>query len=201
MMDSLTQKQRQSLALAILALVAVMIFTLTVAPLWAVNQHYLDTIDDLENRLQILQRAASAGSSLRSEHEQLKRSLASNRHYLKSTSEALAAANLQGIIKRITASKDMEVLSTQILPASEEAGFIRVALKVRMRGGLDNTVKVFHALETGQPYLFLDNVSILSHTRRSAKINYSNTRLTGQAQYGYLLNVDFDLIGYMQKQS
>jgi len=201
MMDSLTQKQRQSLALAILALVVVMIFTLTVAPLWAVNQHYLDTIDGLDNRLQILQRAASAGSSLRSQHEQLKRSLASNRHYLKSTSEALAAANLQGIIKRTTASNDMEVLSTQILPASEEAGFTRVVLKVRMRGGLDNAVKVFHALETGQPYLFLDNVSILSRARRSAKINYGKKQLAGKARSGYLLNVDFDLIGYMQKQS
>jgi general secretion pathway protein M len=197
MMDSLTQKQRQSLALAILALVVVMIFTLTVAPLWAVNRHYLDTIDSLDNRLQILQRAASAGSSLRSQHEQLKRSLANNRHYLKSTSEALAAANLQGIIKRITGSKDMEVLSTQILPASEEAGFIRVALKVRMRGGLDNTVKVFHALETGQPYLFLDNVSILGRAQR----NYGKLTLKGKTNYGYLLNVDFDLIGYMQKQS
>ena len=197
MMDSLTQKQRQSLALAILALAVVMIITLTVAPLWAVNQHYLDTIDSLDNRLQILQRAASAGSSLRTQHDQLKRSLTSNRHYLKSTSEALAAANLQGIVKRITGSTGMEVLSTQILPAGEEAGFTRVALKVRMRGGLDNTVKVFHALETGQPYLFLDNVSILGRAQR----NYGKLKIKGKASYGYLLNVDFDLIGYMQKQS
>lgn len=197
MMDSLTQKQRQSLALAILALAVVMIFTLTVAPLWAVNQHYLDTIDNLDNRLQILQRAASAGSSLRSQHDQLKRSMTSNRHYLKSTSEALAAANLQGIVKRITGSTGMEVLSTQILPAGEEAGFTRVALKVRMRGGLDNTVKVFHALESGQPYLFLDNVSILGRAQR----NYGKLKIKGKTNYGYLLNVDFDLIGYMQKQS
>lgn len=191
MMESLTQKQRQLLALAILALVAVMIFTLLVAPLWAVNRHYLDTIDGLDKRLQILQRTASEGSGLRSQHEQLKRSLASNRHYLKSASEALAAANLQGIIKRIAGSKKMEVLSTQILPASEEAGFTRVALKVRMRGNMDSMVKVFHALETGQPYLFLDNVSISSHGRRIGKINVGHN----------LLNVDFELIGYMLQQS
>lgn len=190
MIDSLTEKQRQLLALAILALVVIMIFTLTVAPLWAINRHYMDTIDGLDYRLEILQRTASAGSGLQSQHEQLKRSLASNRHYLKSTSEALAAANLQGIINRIAGSTGMEVLSTQILPASGEAGLIRVAVKVRMRGMQDNAVKVFHALETGQPYLFLDNVSIRSHVRR-----------TGKANYGQMLNVDFDLIGYMLKQS
>ena len=85
MIDSLTQKQRQLLALAILALVAVIIFSIAVAPLWALNRHYLDTIDGLNNRLHILQRTASAGIGLRSQHEQLKRSLASNRHYLKTT--------------------------------------------------------------------------------------------------------------------
>jgi general secretion pathway protein M len=200
MIDSLTQKQRQLLALAILALVVVLIFTLTVAPLWAINRHYMDTIDGLDHRLQILQRTASEGSGLRTQHEQLKRALASNRHYLKSTSEALAAANLQGVVKRISGSQGMEVLSTQILPASEEEDFIRVTLKVRMRGALENAVKAFHALETGQPYLFLDNVSIRGHARRigsyrKGKVNYS------KGNVGQMLNVDFDLIGYMQKPS
>lgn len=198
MIDALTLKQRQLLALAILALVVVMIFTLTIAPLWALNRHYLDTIDELDNRLHILQRTASAGTGLRSQHEQLKRSLASNRHYLKTTSEALAAASLQGIVKQIAASTGMEVLSTQILPASEQEGFNRVTLKVRMRGVLENTVKAFHAMETGQPYLFLDNVSIRGHARRTGnyrKGNYS------KVNYDQMLNVDFDLIGYMQQQS
>jgi general secretion pathway protein M len=196
MMDSLTQKQRQLLALAILAAVVVLIFTLTVAPLWAINRHYLDTIDGLENRLEILQRTASAGSDLRSQHEKLKRSLASNRHYLKSTSEALAAANLQGIVNQIAGSSGMEVLSTQILPSSEEAGFTRVAVKVRMRGGLDNMVKLFHALETSQPYLLLDNISIRGYSRR---INIAKAK--SKVSYGQMLNVDFDLTGYMLKQS
>jgi len=190
MIDALTKKQRQLLALAILALVVVMIITLTIAPLWAVNRHYQDTIDGLGKRLNILQRTVSSNNDLQSQHEQLKRSLASNRHYLKSTSEALAAANLQAFVKRIAVSKGMEVLSTQILPASEEAGFTRVALKVRTRGMLDNTVQVFHTLETGQPYLFLDNITVRRTSRRS------KSTTTGQ-----MLNVDFDLIGYMLKQS
>ena len=190
MIDALTQRQRQLLAIAILALVLAMIVILTIAPLWAVNRHYQDTIDGLGNRLNILQRTVSSSSELQSQHEQLERSLASNRHYLKSTSEALAAANLQAFVNRIAVSKGMEVLSTQILPASEEAGFTRIALKVRTRGMLDNTVKVFHALETGQPYLFLDNVTVRGISRRS--------KITTTAQ---MLNVDFDLIGYMLPQS
>jgi general secretion pathway protein M len=186
----LTKRQRQLLALAILALVIAIMVTLTVVPLWAANRHYHNTIDGLDGRLEILQRTTTAGNGLRSQHEQLKQSLASNRHYLKSASEALAAADLQGIIKHITGTKGMEVLSTQILPATEESNFTRVALKVRMRGKLGNLLKMFHSLETGQPYLFLDHVSIRSRGQRRRNVNADQ-----------LLDVDFDLIGYMPRPS
>jgi len=190
MIDALSDKQRQLLAVAILALILFMVTTLTILPLWAVNRHYTNTIDELDTRLQILQRAVSASDGLRTQHDQLKRSLASNRHYLQGNSDALAAANLQSTVKRVALSRRMEVLSTQILPSKEEAGFTRVALKVRMRGTLDNTVQLMHSLETSQPYLFLDNVTIRSISRRRA----------GNAA-GQMLNVDFDLIGYMLPQS
>lgn len=190
MIDSLTERQRQLLALAILALVVAILVALTVVPLWAANRHYHTTIDGLDGRLEILQRAAAAGDGLRSQHEQLKRSLVSNRHYLKSASEALAAADLQGIIKRVAGPKGMEVLSTQILPATEESNFTRIALKVRMRGKLENLLKVFYTVETSQPYLFLDNVSIRNRGQRRRNVNANQ-----------LLDVDFNLIGYMPRPS
>lgn len=190
MIDAFTPGQRRLLALAILAALITLIFMLTVAPLWAVNRHYQDTIERLDRRMQILQRSAASGSELRTQHEQLKRSLVNNRQYLKSSSEAVAAASLQGIVTRIAQSNRMEVLSTQILPSTGEAGFTRVTLNVRMRGELDNTVRLFHALETGQPYLFLDNLSIRS---------FSQLRRGNQP--GQQLNVDFDLSAYMLQPS
>jgi len=190
MIGTLTDRQRQLLALAILGLVTAILVMITVFPLWIANQHYLSIIDSLDDRLIMLQKAAATGSELQSQHEQLKRLLASNRHYLKSTSEALAAANLQGIINRIAGGKGMEVLSTQILPARVETEFTRVAIKVRIRGTLGNLVKAFHALETSQPYLFLDNITIRTGRQRSSNVS------TGQ-----MLDVDFDLIGYMPGQS
>ena len=192
LLETLTKRQRQALALAILALLLLLAFSLTVAPLWAVNRHYMDTIEGLDRRMAVLQRTVSADSELRSQHEQLKRSLARNRHYLQSESEALAAAKLQGIIKQAAGTQNVEVVSTQILPSGKEAGFKRVALKVRTRGRLNDTVRLFYALETGQPYLFLDNVSFSGHARRGRSLN---------VPYGQMLNVTFDLIGYMAKQS
>ena len=118
--------------------------------------------------------------------------MVSNRHYLRGKTDAVAAANLQAVVKLTASSRGMEIISTQILPAKEEEGFTRVTLKVRMRGQLEDSVKVFHALETGQPYLFLDNVSLRNFSRRQTKTNVTAVNL---------LNVDFDLIGYMLPQS
>lgn len=190
MTDSLTERQRQILALAILVLAMTIVVMLTIAPLWVLNRHYLDTIDGLEGRVAVLERSAAAGNGLRSQHQQLQHSPGSDRHYLKSTTEALAAADLQGIIKRIAGPHGMEVLSTQIMPVTEESGFTRVALKVRMRGMLDGMIRVFYALETGQPYLFLENVSIRSRIHRRSNRDASQ-----------VLDVDFNLIGYMPRKS
>lgn len=190
MIDSLTERQQQLLALGILALVIAILLTITAVPLWIINRHYLNTISELKSHLVILQKAEALDSRLQSHHEQLKQSLARSRHYLKSGSEALASASLQGVINRVAGSKGMEVLSTQILPARQESDFIRIALKVRMRGKLDNLLKVFYALETDQPYLFLDNVSVRSNRQRRYMVNAEP-----------LLDVDFDLIGYMQRPS
>ena len=68
--DALSDKQRKLLAIAILAGVIALIITLTIAPLWAINRHYANSIDELGTRLQILQRAVSASSGLKTKHEQ-----------------------------------------------------------------------------------------------------------------------------------
>lgn len=190
MIDALSIRQRRGLALAILLMIVIVIHVLAIVPLWALNRHYLDTIDRLEARLGVLNGKVATSSELRSQHEQLRRALAGNRQYLKNSSDALVTANLQGIVTRVANSKTMELLSTQILATTEEAGIRRVALKVRMRGKLENLVGVFHALETGQPYLFLDNVSI----RRLGMHRYKAAR-------GEQLDVDFDLIGYVSRSS
>ena len=203
MFDSLSKIQRQLLALLILGVLIISIFTLVAAPIMSLNSHYQDSIDLLEKRLQILQRKVATGNQLRSRHDQLKSMLANNQQYLKSPSEALAAADLQGIIKRIAISNRLELQSTQTLPAKNEMDFTGITLKVRVRGKLANLVTVFHTLETGQPYLFIDNLSIRSRIQHSRKINFEAAPQRQQelkVDLVEMLDVEFDLTGYMPRK-
>ncbi len=192
MMGKLDPRQRRLLALVVLALALGAVFSITALPVLLANRHYQDTIADLESRLQQLQRAAAIGDTLQPQYEQLKRWQTSDAHYLKSNSAALAAAELQRLVKRILVAKNAEVVSTQILTTREEEGFDRVALKVRIRGELQNIVQAFHVLETGDPFVFLENVSVRASRGR---------RVRGKVATLQALDIDMELIGYMPHSS
>jgi len=190
--EKLNPGQRRLLALAILVLALGAVFSLTVLPVLLANQHYQDTITTQQSRLQQLQRAAAIGDTLQPEYEQLQRWQTTDAHYLKSNSAALAAAELQRLVKRIVVAKNAEVVSTQILTTRQEEGFDRVALKVRIRGGLENIVQAFHVIETGEPFIFLDNVSVRAGRGR---------RVRGKVATLQALDIDMELIGYMPHSS
>lgn len=192
MIEKLNLKQRRLLALVILVLTLGGVFSVTVLPVLLANQHYQDTIAAQESRLQQLQRAAAIGDTLQPQYEQLKRWQTSDAQYLKSNSAALAAAELQSLVKRILVAKKAQVVSTQILATRQEQGFDRVSLKIRIRGELENIVQAIHVIETGDPFVFLDNVSVRASRGR---------RVRGQVATLQTLDIDMELIGYMPHSS
>jgi general secretion pathway protein M len=192
MIEKLDPTQRRLLALAILVLAVAAVFSATVWPVLLANQHYQNTIEHMESRLHQLQRAAAIGEALKPQYETLKRWQASDAQDLKSASPALAAAELQRLLKRIVAEKDVQVVSAQSLTTRQEAGFDRIALKVRMRGELENIVQTFYEIETGEPFVFLDNVSIRGSRGR---------RVGGKVSTLQVLDIDMEVIGYMPHSS
>jgi len=192
MIEKLSLRQHRLLALAILALALGAVFSVTVLPVLLANQHYQDTITGLESRLQQLQRAAAIGETLQPQYEQLKRWQTTDEQYLKSSSAALAAAELQRLVKRIVVAKNAQVMSTQILTTRQEEGFDRISLKIRVRGELENIVQAFYVIETADPYIFLDNVSVRASRGR---------RVRGHTAPLQTLDIDMELIGYMPHSS
>jgi len=183
MIETLTDRQRRLLALAILLIVLCIIYSITVVPVLIANQHYRETIAGMESRLAQLQRAAAIGTSLQPQYEQLMRWKETDSHYLKSNSAALAAAELQRLIKRIAVAQYAEVLSTQILTASQEQD---------LRGTLEKIVQVIYAIETSEPFMFQDNISVRAKSGRRGR-----SKIPAPQR----LDVDLELIGYMPHSS
>ncbi len=189
MIGQLTRDRERKLAIGILSMVVVLLLALVIVPVWSANANYDLQIKSLQTRLQSLQSRATADAALLPRYEQLVRSHAASGHHLKSDTEAVAAAELQGIVKAITTDNATQILTTQILPTAEEQGFIRIALKVRVRGPLEGIVQSIYDIEANQTFLFLDKLSLRDGARR---------RIRGTAEVNQF-DADFDLIAYTPK--
>jgi len=108
--------------------------------------------------------------------------------YIRADTEPLAAASVQEHLKRAVSLHGGELRSVQSLPSLQEDNLTRIGLRVVMTGPLSSMLLVLHELETGEPYLFVDNLQIKSTTRR---------RRRADEQTGDVLSIRFDVYGYL----
>lgn len=177
-------------AVLILLAVSAGVVGLALVPMWNLNQRLDVRLAELHRELAAQRRIADASAGLEPILEQLRQALADDARYLKSSTDALAGAELQGMVKKAILSKGGNILSTQIVSAAPEGRFITVVLRVKMRATLEETVEIFYTLETGEPHLFLNNVGLSARAPRGR----SRVPLTEPAS----LEVQFDLAGYLR---
>lgn len=191
MMANLDATKQRQLALAILAGIVLFVLAVTALPIWRANAERQAALDDAEERLQRYEQIAARDRELLPQYEALLRAQKSAGNTLRSDTVAVAGAELQRRVKDITAQNSAQIVSTQILPASNEQGFVRIALRVRLRGALPSMLQSVYDLETDEVHMFVDNISLRS--------NVAGLRQRqGQAM---LMEAEFDLVAYMPEES
>jgi general secretion pathway protein M len=178
----------RGLALGLLLLIVALLAATTVVPAWQLSADYDRRIAEVVRQLQRFTDAAGQQQRLESDRNRLQASGASGRYYLAGSTAALAAAELQRVVKRIVTANKGQVASTQVVPTDDGGDVQRVVIRVQMRGDIDMVQRAFHGLETGRPYLFLDNVRL-----RPWRLGVRRRGVQGPQQ----LNVQFDLMGYL----
>lgn len=187
MIDNLDATLQRRLAVGILAAVVVAVLGVTVLPIWSANAARQQTLDDLNERLNRYERIAARDQALLPRYEALRVAQMASGNYLKSGTVAVAGAELQRRITDIAGTNQALILSTQILPAENETGFVRITIQVRLRGPLPAILQSLYDIETDDVFMFLDNLSM--HDRMAG-------RSTGQNGVRPM-EAEFDLIAYM----
>ena len=187
MIERMNGKQQRALAVALLVLLVLALLAMTVTPVWSANASRQARLDQLQELLTRYESIAARDQSLVPQYTALRKTQMSSGNYLKSTTVAMAGAELQRRAKGIATAHQAQVVSTQILPASDEEGFTRIAIKVRLRGPLPSILNAFYAIETDSVFMFLDNVSMRDNAagRRPVKTQIMP------------MDAEFDLIAYM----
>lgn len=187
-------KRDRWLALGLLLAALALGYLVLVHPWWTVPLREVDAqIQELQQReLRVrmqLQQAPQVAQRL----QQAQRELATRPGFLRETSAELASA---GLVQRLesavaTASpgnRSCAISNRSPLAADNRSDrFTRVAVQVRLRCGTPELAAVLHALESGTPALFIDNLNVMAQRYQLSP---------GESGNG--LDVAFELAGYLR---
>jgi general secretion pathway protein M len=191
MIDKLDARQQRQLAIAILALFVLAFLAVTAGPVWYANATRQAALDDAQARLERYEEIAARDRELLPQYEALRRAQKSAGNQLRSDTVAVAGAELQRRVKDITARHQAQIASTQILAPADEQGFVRVALRVRLRAELQSLLRSLYDIETNDVHMFIDNLSLRND---AAGLRQRQTQARP-------MEAEFDLIAYMPTES
>ena len=150
-------------------------------------------IEEMRAQEQQLRAEAAQRPQLEARLAQVRAFEAGNPGFLPEANKELASAGLVQRLQQVVAAASPNPNACQItaqtptdMPSKEP--FPRVMVQVRLRCGMGELAAVLHALESGSPQLFIDNLDLLS--RRSY--------LTAAGDAGGPIDVTFDLFGYLK---
>ena len=120
----------------------------------------------------VVQTATSGREALEARIASLQQERRDASGFLQESKPELASARMVRLVKTIIARSGGNLQRTQILTPGKGERFRHVTIRVVMTGSVEAVQKIFHGVESGEPYLFLDKVEIRggrSPSRRSRK--------------------------------
>lgn len=156
-----------TLSRSLQSFVAFALLLLAVAAMGAVGAapyFFLGQIEsDIETRLAEvarLRQQTSEEGKLRQDNESLMASGQSADLLVEGETTGIAGATLQRLIADLVVAHGGTASSLQVLPPSTEDDLVRISLSLSISVGIDGLQGFLHALEAGQPLIFVDDITI-----------------------------------------
>ncbi|MDD5114786.1 MAG: type II secretion system protein GspM [Methylobacter sp.] len=182
------------LALGLLALVLLVFSLLVVMPIINKGLELNESKQALAFRLQQYERVLATQDQVAANVEQIKQAYAEQGYLNSQQTSALASAELQEFIKKTIVEAGGQLSSTQVLPVSTKGEFTRITISVRMTGSSEVLRTVLYNIETSAPLIVIDQIDI--RPMRGVR-----NRATRQLELSNELNVNFQAVSFMRKQS
>jgi hypothetical protein len=161
MLQVSVRSRRRAAALVLAALAAGLVYGALVRPIIDWHRRYDERFSSTSLRLAQMRRVAAEGAQTRKLIEERRRANPAKHLYLQERNAALAAAELQDLIKRAVTGGRGELISTQVVPRESAR---EITVKVRLRGTVSTLQRTLHELEGDFPMLFVDHLSVDSAT-------------------------------------
>lgn len=158
-LSRLTPAQARALALGLLVAAVVLVLGVVLAPVLMLHRHYDDAIESWTSRLETYRRVAAQAPELRLALDAM-RSKDGRRFFLRNTAPNLAGAELQELVKSAIEGGGGRITTSQSPAPREDGGFRQIVASVQFFATVPNLQRILHAIETREPYLAVENVTI-----------------------------------------
>ncbi len=167
-MRALSKNQSRSLAIGLLILFLTIGILLLFIPIKMLHRHYDQSLDSLADYLGRYRHVVATHAEVQSALDQVKKKNG-RQHFLRNTGAALAASEIQETAKSLIEANGGKLVSMQVVPFKDDGGYRRVTVNIQFISNMSTLRKILYAVETVQPYLLLDNVSIRSQANALSK--------------------------------
>jgi hypothetical protein len=155
----LSPRRQRALAIGLLAGVTALALALVLGPVLMLHRHYDGAIAETADRIAKLRRIAAQAPELRRALDAMKER-DGRRFFLKNTAPNLAGAELQEIVKAAVEGNGGRITTSQNTSAREDGRFKQIGVNVQFFATTPALQKVLNALESQQPYLLVDNLTV-----------------------------------------
>jgi len=183
-------------ALALMAAALLAAYALVIEPVYLGYVRYGETIAGSERLLADYRRLGAARPGLEARLGELDRREGRRGDYLQAASDTLAAAALQGELRQLFERTGAVQRSVQALPATAVDGLVKIAVRAQFSAETEALAAILHELESGRPFLFVDDLDI----RRQARRRRARDAETDEDTAAGTLDVRLDLYGYMRPE-
>jgi len=155
----LTPPQARALAILVLVAAVALVLAILLAPVLMLHKHYDDAIETWTTRLSTYRRVAAQAPALRSALDVM-RTKDARRFYLRNTAPNLAGAELQELVKSTIEQAGGRITTSQSPAPRDDGGFRQIVANVQFFATTPNLQRILHALETKEPLLVVDTITI-----------------------------------------
>ena len=184
------------LALGLLVAAAGAAYALVAEPVYTGYARTGEVIAESERLLGDYRRLGAARPALEARLVELEAREDRRGDYLEAASDTLAAAALQGDLRKLFERTGAVQRSVQALPAARIDGVIKIAVRAQFTAETEALAAILHALETGRPFLFVDDLDI----RREVRRRRARDQASADEMAAGPLAVRLDVYGYMRPE-
>ena len=155
----LTPVQSRALAIGLLVAAVALALGVLLLPVVMLHKHYSDAIESLTDRLERYRRVAAQAPEYRAALEAM-REKNGRSFFLKNKAPNLAGAELQELVRGAIEGNGGRITTSQNQAPKDEGRFKQITVNVQFFASTPNLQKILHAIETQQPYLVVENITM-----------------------------------------